>query len=93
MDANVMRAERTLSLLTSTYLANTEAVKVNLAIVVDTVLTQNLFCYIGQSGIQVENAKKYETAVQKWLARISSLSAGKTSEARAAGVILMKQTA
>ncbi|KAJ1721385.1 hypothetical protein LPJ53_004077 [Coemansia erecta] len=93
MDANVVRAERTLSLLTSTLLANTEAVKTNLAIVVDTVLSQNLFGYIGQSGIRVENAKKYETAVQKWLARINSLSAGKTSEARAAGVVLMKQTA
>ncbi|KAJ2784747.1 hypothetical protein GGI15_002174 [Coemansia interrupta] len=93
MDANVMRAERTLTLLTSTYLANTEAAKTNLAIVVDTVLSQNLFSYIGQSGIRVENAKKYETAVQKWLARINSLSTGKTSEARAAGVMLMKQTA
>ncbi|KAJ1814607.1 hypothetical protein LPJ75_002701, partial [Coemansia sp. RSA 2598] len=93
MDANVLRAERTLSLLTSTYLANTEAVKSNLAVVVDVVLSQNLFAYIGLSGISVETAKKYENAVNKWLARINSLTTGKTSESRLAGVILMKNTA
>ncbi|KAJ2699352.1 hypothetical protein FB645_005347 [Coemansia sp. IMI 203386] len=93
MDTSVLRAERTLSLLTSTYLANTDAVKSNLAVVVDAVLSQNLFVYIGQSGIKVETAKKYENAVNKWLARINSLTVGKTSESRVAGVVLMKHTA
>ncbi|KAJ2864241.1 hypothetical protein FB639_005222, partial [Coemansia asiatica] len=93
MDASVSRAERTLSLLTTTYLANTDAVKTNVAVVVDTVLSQNLFVHIGQPGISVETAKKYDNAVNKWLARINSLTIGKTSESRVAGVILMKHTA
>ncbi|KAJ1798891.1 hypothetical protein LPJ59_002205 [Coemansia sp. RSA 2399] len=93
MEARVQCAERTLSLLTSTYLANAESVKANAGTVVDTVLSQNLFGYSGASGVRVETAKRYEVAIQKWISRINSLAAGKTPDMRVVGVILMKQTA
>ncbi|KAJ2126430.1 hypothetical protein IW147_000178 [Coemansia sp. RSA 720] len=93
MDDKVARAERTLSLLTTTFLANTEAVKANMSLVLDTVLSQNLFAYIDATGVSVETAKRYTSAVQKWQARINSLVTGKTSETRMAGVLLVKHTA
>ncbi|KAJ2276937.1 hypothetical protein EV176_002245, partial [Coemansia sp. RSA 451] len=93
MDDKVARAERTLSLLTTTFLANTEAVKANISLVLDTVLSQNLFAYIDATGVSVETAKRYTSAVQKWQARINSLVTGKTSETRMAGVLLVKHTA
>ncbi|KAJ2556344.1 hypothetical protein EV175_002077 [Coemansia sp. RSA 1933] len=93
MDARVICAERTLSLLTSTYLANAESVKAYVGTVVDTVLSQNLFEYVGAQGVRTETAKRYDMAVQKWIARVNSLAAGKTPDMRVAGVILMKQTA
>ncbi|KAJ2855218.1 hypothetical protein GGI22_004213 [Coemansia erecta] len=93
MEARVQRAERTLSLLTSTYLANAESVKANVGTVVDTVLSQNLFGYSGAAGVRDETSKRYEVAVHKWISRINSLATGKTPDMRVAGVILMKQTA
>ncbi|KAJ1735289.1 hypothetical protein LPJ61_000629 [Coemansia biformis] len=93
MEASVARAERTLSLLTGTYLANAEATKANMALVLDVALSQNLFVYGDAAGTTEETAKRYASAVHKWLARINSLAAGKTSESRLAGVLLMKQTA
>ncbi|KAJ1773138.1 hypothetical protein LPJ74_000877 [Coemansia sp. RSA 1843] len=93
MEARVHCAERTLSLLASTYLANAEAVKANVGTVVDTVLSQNLFGYISATGIKAETAKRYDMAVQKWIARINSLATGKTPDMRVAGILLMKQTA
>ncbi|KAJ2358957.1 hypothetical protein GGF43_000461 [Coemansia sp. RSA 2618] len=93
MDANVARAERTLSLLTTTFLANSESVKANISLVLDTVLSQNLFVYIDVAGVSAETAKRYTSAVQKWLARINSLVTCKTSDARMAGVLLVKHTA
>ncbi|KAJ2908498.1 hypothetical protein GGI21_002824, partial [Coemansia aciculifera] len=92
MEANVVRAERTLSLLITTYLANADSIKANVALVVDTVLSQNLFSYIGATGTSAETAKRYESAVHKWVARISSLLVGKSSESRIAGILLAKHT-
>ncbi|KAJ2644012.1 hypothetical protein GGF44_000873 [Coemansia sp. RSA 1694] len=92
MESNVVRAERTLSLLTNTYLASTDSVKANVVLVVDTVLSQNLFGYIGVAGTTAETAKRYESAVHKWIARIGSLLVGKSSESRMAGILLVKHT-
>ncbi|KAJ2759896.1 hypothetical protein H4S06_002005, partial [Coemansia sp. BCRC 34490] len=93
MESRVLCAERTLSLLTNTYLANAEAVKANISTVVETVLSQRLFSYIGALGVKAETARRYDLALQKWIARINSLAAGKTPDMRVAGAILMKQTA
>ncbi|KAJ2617781.1 hypothetical protein H4S08_000161 [Coemansia sp. RSA 1365] len=93
MEANAMRAERTLSVLTSTYLANTDAVKTNIGLVVDTVLSQNLLAYIDATELSEDTAKCYASAIHRWLARINSLATGKTSESRMAGILLMKHTA
>ncbi|KAJ1817039.1 hypothetical protein GGH91_002316 [Coemansia sp. RSA 2671] len=92
MELNVVRAERTLSLLTNTYLANTDSVKTSVALVLDTVLSQNLFAYVGATGVTVETTKRYESAVHKWIARVSSLLVGKSSESRMAGILLVKHT-
>ncbi|KAJ2721256.1 hypothetical protein GGI07_004089 [Coemansia sp. Benny D115] len=92
MDANVLRAERMISLLSSTYLANSDAVKANAALVIDTVLSQNLLAYVNKPGINAEVARRYDAAVQKWAARINSLVIGKTPDSRAAGTMLMKTT-
>ncbi|KAJ2849974.1 hypothetical protein IWW36_002237 [Coemansia brasiliensis] len=93
MDARVERAERTLSLLTTTFLANSEAVKANIDLVLDAVLSQNLFAFVGASDISAEITKRYSSAIHKWLARINSLATGRTSDARMAGVLLIKHTA
>ncbi|KAJ2655926.1 hypothetical protein IWW48_005286 [Coemansia sp. RSA 1200] len=93
MDSRVLCAERTLSLLTNTYLANAEAVKANISTVIETVLSQRLFSYIGALGVNAETARRYDLALQKWIARVNSLAAGKTPDMRVAGAILMKQTA
>ncbi|KAJ2805798.1 hypothetical protein H4R20_001950 [Coemansia guatemalensis] len=93
MEANAVRAERTLSLLTSTYLANADAVKTNIGFVVDTVLSQNLLAYIDAVDLSEDTAKRYASAIHRWLARINSLTTGKTSESRMAGILLMKHTA
>ncbi|KAJ2247050.1 hypothetical protein GGI13_005202 [Coemansia sp. RSA 455] len=92
MELNVIRAERTLSLLTNTYLANTDTVKASMGLVLDIVLSQNLFSYMGAAGATAETAKRYESAVHKWIARISSLLVGKSSESRMAGILLVKHT-
>ncbi|KAJ2814338.1 hypothetical protein GGI24_006420, partial [Coemansia furcata] len=93
MEANVARAERTLSLLTNTYLANGDTVKTSAALVLDTILSQNLFVYLDvSSGASAETTRRYESAVHKWIARVSSLLAGKTSESRLAGILLAKHT-
>ncbi|KAJ1889723.1 hypothetical protein LPJ66_007876 [Kickxella alabastrina] len=95
MDANVLRAERTLTHLSTIYLANTDAVTANIALVVDTILAQNLFAYLGKPGITMEIANKYTVAVNKWVQRINSMTreAKKSSETRFAGALLMKHTA
>ncbi|KAJ2798898.1 hypothetical protein H4R21_003746, partial [Coemansia helicoidea] len=93
MEASVARAERTLTLLTGTYLATADAAAANIAVVLDVVLSQNLFVYGDGAGATEATAKRYATAVHKWLARINSLAAGKTGDARLAGVLLMRQTA
>ncbi|KAJ2811554.1 hypothetical protein H4S07_001994, partial [Coemansia furcata] len=93
MEVNVARAERTLSLLTNTYLANADTVKTSAALVLDTILSQNLFVYLdASSGASAETTKRYESAIHKWIARVSSLLAGKTSESRLAGILLAKHT-
>ncbi|KAJ2083494.1 hypothetical protein H4R24_000767 [Coemansia sp. RSA 988] len=93
MEANVLRAERTLSLLTSTYLANADAVKANIGLVVDAVLSQNLLAYIDAVDLSEDTTRRYASAIHRWLARINSLATGKTSESRMAGILLMKHTA
>ncbi|ORX73686.1 hypothetical protein DL89DRAFT_263707 [Linderina pennispora] len=93
MEFNVQRAERTLSLLTSTYLANTDAVAANLGLVIETFQSQNLLGFTGAHTAPAEVVKRYEGTVHKWLTRINSLATGKTSESRLAGVLLMKYTA
>ncbi|KAJ2716393.1 hypothetical protein H4R19_000673 [Coemansia spiralis] len=93
MEESVARAERTLSLLTGTYLATADAATANIALVLDIVLSQNLFVYGDAAGTTEGTAKRYSTAVHKWVTRISSLAAGKTSDLRLAGVLLMKHTA
>ncbi|KAJ2162368.1 hypothetical protein GGF46_000732 [Coemansia sp. RSA 552] len=93
MAANVARAERTLSLLTTTYLANTEAVKANITLVLNAVLSQNLFAFIDAPDVPANVAKQYVTAIHKWIARVNSLVTGKTSDSRIAGVLLMRRTA
>ncbi|PIA14451.1 hypothetical protein COEREDRAFT_88691 [Coemansia reversa NRRL 1564] len=92
MEAKAERAERTLTLLTSTYLANTDAVRTNIGLVVDTVLSQNLLAYIDATELSEDTAKRYASAIHRWLARINSLATGKTSESRMAGILLMKHT-
>ncbi|KAI8324761.1 hypothetical protein GQ54DRAFT_295928 [Martensiomyces pterosporus] len=93
MAFNILRAERTLSLLTSSYLANTEAVRANIGLVLDTVLSQNLFGSSSESGAPAEAVRRYDSAVHKWVVRIGSLATGKTPESRIAGILLMKHTA
>ncbi|KAJ1962242.1 hypothetical protein GGI12_002761 [Dipsacomyces acuminosporus] len=94
MATSILRAERTLSLLTSSYLANAEAVKANIGLVIDTVLSQNLFEFSGAATVApAEVMKRYDSATHKWVVRIGSLVAGKTPESRIAGVLLMKHTA
>ncbi|KAI9502946.1 hypothetical protein BX070DRAFT_225903 [Coemansia spiralis] len=77
-DSRVLSAGHTLSLLTNTYLANSDAVNANIELVVNTVLSQNLFNYADAAGL-------YDNALHKWLARINSLTAGKSPELRMAG--------
>ncbi|KAJ1943712.1 hypothetical protein FBU59_002825, partial [Linderina macrospora] len=85
MEFNVQRAERTLSLLTSTYLANTDAVAANLGLVIETIQLQNLLGSNSTHTAPSEATKRYESSVHKWLLRINSLATGKTSETRLAG--------
>ncbi|KAJ2005590.1 hypothetical protein H4R26_001865 [Coemansia thaxteri] len=47
---------------------------------------------MGVGGASAETAKRYDSAVHKWVARISSLLAGKTPELRMAGILLAKHT-
>ncbi|KAJ2781386.1 hypothetical protein H4R18_002916 [Coemansia javaensis] len=93
MEASVVQAERVLSLLTGTYLAEAERVKANIAAVLDAVLSQRLFAHVGADGVSAGAARRYRTAVDKWLARIKSLAAGATPDSRMAGVLLIKHTA
>ncbi|KAJ1752985.1 hypothetical protein LPJ79_000807 [Coemansia sp. RSA 1821] len=93
MDAKVERAERTLSLLTTTFLANSDSVKANIDLVLDAVLSQDLFAFVGAPDVSAEISKRYSSAIHKWLARINSLATGRTSDARMAGILLIKHTA
>ncbi|KAJ2455975.1 hypothetical protein EV183_000318 [Coemansia sp. RSA 2336] len=93
MDARVEQAERTLSLLTTMFLANSDSVKANIDLVLDAVLSQNLFAFVGASDVSAEISKRYSSAIHKWLARINSLATGRTSDARMAGILLIKHTA
>ncbi|KAJ1677517.1 hypothetical protein EV182_006002, partial [Spiromyces aspiralis] len=89
----ILRSEKLLTLLLSTYLARDEQAHLGLPVVAGSIMANKLLSLERSPEESEPLFKKYEAAVHKWVSRVNSLVVSKVQTARMVGISLIKQTA